>query len=387
MTMRVLQLTQRFPPALGGVESHVYHLAMDLSKTGISTEVFTTDLQRDTPFTRLEDGCLSLPFPVRRFRATKYLDLPHGLGILAPSMARALLRDRPDIIHAHAYGYFPMFAGGLAEMICGVPLVVTPHSDPGLGSLSKRLFDWAMPPITLRRAHRVIALTAIEQQHLQQLGVAPGRIRIIPNGVDLNEFADLPGRSRSSDETHLLFVGRCYPRQKGLEHLVKATALLSSRRKVRLSIVGEDWGGVASLQTMSKALGVEEQVTFTGPVPRGEVIRSYAGADIFVLPSLFEPFGIVLLEAMAAGLPIVASRVGGIVDVVEEGKTALLVPPGNSQALAEALDRVISDASLRRRMGDAARRRVLAYSWSRLLPRILEVYEEAIAECGVRRAG
>ena len=385
--MRVVQLTQRFPPAIGGVESHVYHLAMGLTKADVSTEVFTTDLQRDTPFRRLNGDSLLLPFPVRRFRATRLADVPHGLGIVAPSMALAALHATPDVFHAHSYGYFPTFAGGFAEFMRGIPLVVTPHSDPGGATTSKRLFDRVVPPLTIRRASRVIALTSVEAENLVRLGVPSDRIRIIPNGVDLKEFAGLPPRRPNGDTTELLFVGRCYPRQKGLEYLVKALPFLRSRESIRLTIVGEDWGGVAMLQSLARALGVERQIAFRGALPRDEVIQAYASADIFVLPSLFEPFGIVLLEAMAAGLPVVASAVGGIVDVVADGKTGLLIPPGKPLALAAGLEQLISDSSLRARMAEEARRRVFGYSWDLIVPRIVEVYREAIAESGETRAG
>jgi len=375
-----VQLTQRFAPAVGGVESHVYHLAMELAKANVSIEVFTTDLQRDTPFTRLNGGLVPFPFPVRRFRATRFANVPHGLGIVSPSMASAILRARPDVIHAHAYGYFPTFVGGFAQLMRGTPLVVTPHSDAGSPTLSKRLFDWAIPAFTIRRAHRVIAVTKVEAHHLRGLGVHPDRIRVIPNGVDLSEFSGLRRKRQHRDEAELLFVGRVYPRQKGIEHIVKALALLHPRRRVRLIVIGEDWGGVERLRSLARSLGVEDRIVFRGLLSRDEVVRAYASAEVFVLPSLFEPFGIVLLEAMAAGLPIVASKVGGIVDVVEDGKTGLLVPPRNPEALADALERLLSNPTMLDEMGDEGRMRAPAYSWDQLSPRILDVYREAIAE-------
>lgn len=385
--MHVVQVTQRFPPALGGVESHVYHLATGLTQSGIGTEIFTTDLERDVPFKRLNGRDMQFPFPVRRFHATKYADVPHGLGILAPTMAMALLENPFDLIHAHAFGYFPMFAGGLAEMMRGVPLVVTPHSDVGDTSIAKRLLNWAVPPVTLRRAQRVIAVTSGEAVRLRQLGVAPERIRMIPNGVDLREFSPSRAPHSPRDQTSILFVGRCYPRQKGLEHLIRSLALLREPRNISLRIVGEDWGGVTQLRMLSKSLGVEQQVQFAGRESRGELIRSYLSADVFVLPSLFEPFGIVLLEAMAAGLPVVASRVGGIPEIVEDGATGILVQPGDATALSLALETLISDPPLRQRMGQAGRRRAEKYSWEIIIPRIREVYEEAISESDRPRAG
>jgi len=372
------------------VETHVYNVALGLVKIGVSTEVFTTDLRTDIPFRRFDAEVPPAPpdaLVVRRFRAMKALELPHGLGILSPSMALALFQDEPGLVHAHAYGYFPVLAGGLAELLRGMPLVVTAHSDPGGHTLSKRLFDWAVPAVTLRRADRVIALTNIEALNLRRLGVEADRIRVIPNGVDLKEFEDVPKRREPGDEFALLFVGRCYPRQKGLEHLISALRLLLAKWKIHLTIAGEDWGGTETLRALAKALGVEKHITFTGALPRRDVINAYASADAFVLPSLFEPFGIVLLEAMAAGLPVIASRVGGIAEVVSDGKTGLLVQTGDSQSLANAVASLISDADLRRRLGAAGRVQAAGYSWDGIVPQILDVYHDAMAEGGRERAG
>ena len=186
--MRVFQLTQRFSPALGGVEAHVLHLANWLVRAGVSTEVFTTDLQRDTPFRRLDRRNDSTAVPIQRHRAIKFLDVPHGLGIAAPSMLTAVMAGHPDLVHAHSYGYFPTFVAGLTEMVERVPLVVTTHCDTGGRSLGKRLFDIAVPALTIRRAHRIIALTRSEAVYLAHLGIPEQRIRVIPNGVDLAEF-------------------------------------------------------------------------------------------------------------------------------------------------------------------------------------------------------
>ncbi len=385
--MRVIQVTQRFSPALGGVEDQVMNLASRLTEAGVTTEVFATDLLTDIPLRRLGNGGPPFSFTVRRFRAVKILDLPHGLGIVAPSMFPGVLAHRPDLIHAHAYGHFATVVGSLARLFQGIPLVVTPHSDPGRPSLAKRFFDFVVPALTLRPAQRVIALTRVEAEYLRGLGVAEERIRVIPNGVNLGEFEGMGPRLRPGGPPTLLFVGRCYPQQKGLEYLVRAMALLPPHAGARLRIVGEDWGGAAQALSLARALGVGDRVTYSGPLGRGELLQAYAEADILVLPSLFEPFGIVLLEAMATGLPVVASRVGGVPEVMEDGKTGFLVQPGNARALAEALDLLLSDPALRRRMGRAGRIRAAEYSWDRILPQVLDVYHEAIVESGQKRAG
>ncbi len=379
--MRVLQLTQRFSPALGGVENHVQNLATRLSAAGDEVSVLTTDLLRDAPFERLTGDAPSFPYHVHRFPARRLAHLPHGLGIVSPSLAVAALSEPADLIHAHAYGYFPTFAGSLRRVLRQTPLVVTPHSDPGQHTFAKRAFDYIVPAMTLQPAQRIIAVSRGEAQHWTACGVPRDKIEVVPNGVDLREFPCRPDGSRSSEDTTILFVGRCYPLQKGLETLVRAVALLPARLRIRVRIVGDDWGGHDTIGRLASALAISDRITVTGPVAREVLVQEYARADIFVLPSLFEPFGIVLLEAMASGLPVVASRVGGVVEVVEEEKTGLLVEAGNPGQLAGAIARLVLDEHSSKKFGRAGRARAELFSWDAIIPKIKKVYEDTLAEC------
>jgi len=378
--MRVLELTQRFPPAIGGVEEHVLQLALRLQRSSVDVEVLTTDLRTETPFSRLAQEGSSFPFPVVRVRAWKLVEAPHGLGIVSPSMLRLTLSRQVDVMHAHAYGYFPTVAGGLAGLLRRAALVVTPHSDPGRRTLSKRVFDRVMPVLTLQRASRVIALTRREAAYLQSLGISADRTRVIPNGVDVSEFGNQSRHRASSPEVVVLYVGRLYPAQKGLESLVRAMALLPRALDARLRLVGEDWGGVRLLRSLAGRLGLQDRITILGRLDREALLREYANADLFVLPSLFEPFGIVLLEAMASGLPVVATRVGGIPEVVVEGRTGLLVDPDKPEQLAESVRRLCQDEGLRHSLGRAGRERAKLFSWETIAAQTREVYSEALQD-------
>ncbi len=378
--MKVLQLTQRFPPAIGGVENHVFNLASELTKKGVDVEVFTSDSARDIPFERLEDDNLRFPFKVRRFHAFKIANLPHGLGVVAPSMLFGSLSHHGDLVHAHSYGYFTTYAGAFVRRVRKFPLVITTHSDAGRPHLQKRLFDAITPLLTLRQAQRVIAITKSEAMYLRSLGVQSQRITIIPNGINLADFEGKSKRIPKRESANILYVGRVYPEQKGLETLIRSIYLISHSKRPIVNIVGEDWGGSAGILNLANKLKVQDRVKLLGRLDSDGLVQAYNSADLFVMPSLFEPFGIVLLEAMASGLPIVASRVGGIPEVVEEGKTAMLVPPGNPEELRIAIEALLSNDRLRRAMGHAGRERAALFSWSRIIPRILRVYEEAIAE-------
>lgn len=378
--MRVLELTQRFPPAIGGVEEHVFQLATRLRKDSVDIEVVTTDLLTDTPFSRLRENGSLFPFPVFRVRAWKIAEAPHGLGIVSPAMLRVALSRGADVVHAHAYGYFPSVVGSAQRLLRRSAFVVTPHADPGLGRWPKRAFDRVMPILTLRRASRVIALTRREASYLSSLGIGEERIRVIPNGVNLAEFGEPSARPESRSSITILYVGRLYAAQKGLESLVRAVALLPRSISVQVRFAGEDWGGAGLIRSLAARLGVRDRIVLLGKLDRPSLLGEYARADVFVLPSLFEPFGIVLLEAMAAGLPIVATRVGGIPEIVSEGRSGLLVEPGEPAQLAEGIQRLCQDERLRRSMGKEGREIACAYSWDTIAEQTKVVYSQALEE-------
>lgn len=378
--MKVIQICQRFPPAIGGVESHVSNLALELTRNGVDVTVFSTDSARDIPFQRLSGDSTQYPFEVRRFHAFNAAKLPHGLGIMAPSMLPGLLAESFDIMHAHSYGFFSTYAGVFVHRIRNRPLVITTHSDAGRPHLQKFVFDSVVPILTLRRANRIIAVTKEEVRYLVSLGVQSKRISVIPNGINPAEFVGKAERRHNLDFVSILFVGRVYPDQKGLETLIRAVSQIANSVGWRLNIVGEDWGGAAGILQLAQKLGIHGRVKVLGRLSSAKLIEAYQAADLLVMPSLFEPFGIVLLEAMASGLPVVASRVGGIPEVIEEGKTGLLVAPGNPEELRTALESMLSDDRLRERMGQAGRERAELFSWKIIVPKIQKVYEEAITE-------
>jgi glycosyltransferase involved in cell wall biosynthesis len=371
--VRNLETTQRFPPAIGGVEAHVDRLTRELRRVGYQVTVATTDLARDRPFARLP--CSGEEPEVHRHRAFRTLPLPHGLGILSPGLALDVSRRPADIVHAHAFGYGPSWAAALRRRLRRTPLVITPHSDFDGARPGAEFYVRVVTRTTLLPADAVIALTERERAGLIDRGVPSDRITVIPNGVDLTEFpSPVPGRTVDGPPV-ALYVGRLYPPQKGLDTLVRAVALLPRPTPLRVRLVGEDWGGLEPLLRLARRLDVASAIEVAGALPRRELLAEYRRASLLVLPSRFEPFGIVLLEAMAAGLPIVASRVGGIPEVVEAPTTGLLVARDRPDELAAALARLVADPSLRRAMGEAGRRRAEQFDWPRLVPRFQRVFD------------
>lgn len=377
--MKVIELTQRYPPALGGVELHVQTIARSLSGLGHEVEIITSDLARDRPFSRLPHTPSSESFPVRRHRSFRGIPAPHGLGIVAPGMASDLVSTRADVVHAHAFGMAPTWIAAAVRRLRRMPLVVETHMDAGRGTPGWWTYARAVARFTLRPADRVVVQTRTESALVAALGIPTERIARISDGIDLGEFAGMSPRE-NPDPTTVLFVGRLYPEQKGLIPLLHAFALLPPALGLHLRLVGEDWGGRPIVERLAREHGLGDRITLTGPLPRAALLQEYARADLFVLPSLFEPYGIVLMEAMAAGLPIVATRVGGVPEVVEEGKNALLVPPGNPIELAKAMELLAREREKRRSFARAGQERVQQFSWTRIIPQWVRLLEQMVAQ-------
>jgi glycosyltransferase involved in cell wall biosynthesis len=219
----------------------------------------------------------------------------------------------------------------------------------------------------------------------------------VHNGVDLSPFAAAAAarqderrrRGIGTQEVVLLYVGAVVP-QKGLLHLLGALGRVRAAYPCRLLVAGgaglwptadDPFPDEADAYSAAvRAAGEGLPVTWLGVVSQSEMPGLYAAADVFVCPSVWdEPFGTVNVEAMAAGTPVVASRVGGIPEAVSEGETGLLVPPGDEARLAEAVAGLAGDAARRRRMGEAARSRAAAFTWQGAAARLDALYREVLA--------
>jgi len=178
----------------------------------------------------------------------------------------------------------------------------------------------------------------------------------------------------------VLYAGRLH-KEKHIDVLIRAFQLVQSQEKdAKLVLVGPDEGAAADLMALSENLGIKDHVIFTGKLKTPDLVSAYYACDVFALCSYIEAFGISLLEAQAAGKPCVASGLGGVPYVVKNGETGLLVPPGNVQAVAEALNLLLSDEGMRLKMGQKARKWAEEHEWSKITKRILNLYKEILAE-------
>jgi glycosyltransferase involved in cell wall biosynthesis len=389
--VRIAQLATRYPPAPGGVERHVAELAGHLGARGHVVDVYTSELYREYPWQRLPDTVPReeiVPFgTVHRLAAWSLPGEAHYTffrGLLP-----ALARGKPEVVHAHTYGTHQVTVAARFHRDAGTPFVLTAHYHPPWsiegGWWRHRLrgfYDRVLARSILQSAARVIVQTQEEERLLRELGVPLPKVSIVPPGYRPLPVSPADGvtfaRQYGLDDPYLLFVGRLAS-NKGLLALLDAFVPLARRDPhATLVLVGEDGGMAAPVDARSRELGLAGRVRRLGHVADDRTLASaYQGARALVLPSDYEAFGLVLLESLAQGTPVIASRVGGVPEIVEDGRTGLLVPPGGTGQLAEAIGRIWDDPELGRRLGEAGRTTVVPrFSWDAVAGTLEGIYRE-----------
>ena len=238
-----------------------------------------------------------------------------------------------------------------------------------------------------RSADSIVVWTEDEKEAIvDYCEIDPGKIGVIPPGVDLARFRPMSRcQSREhlgyGDEKNILFVGRLEP-LKGLDNLFRAVASLENSSSVRLNVVGGDTNSEEKtrLQALASSMRLDASIRFIGAVTQDELPVHYNAADVCVLPSHYESFGLAALEAAACGRPVVASRVGGLPTIVQDGTTGYLVPSRRADLMAERLWSLLADDVLRSRMGSAARLHAETLSWDRSADLLLARYRELVPE-------
>jgi glycosyltransferase involved in cell wall biosynthesis len=383
--VRIVHVTLRFD-APGGVETNVREIGRRLHEAGVDVQVYASDLydegrwERRSDFRAEVDGVPVRRFPVRK-RLIPGLTMPTMIGLV-----EALSNSGADLIHAHShrYGHVLLSAAVAAER--HIPLVISTHYHPA---------DLVEPPLKrglLRiqdvgfgaSAYRVARALVVETEHEAELvrEFAPAdRIHVIPPGIDLAAWAnpglDVPPQGILPPD-YALFVGRIAS-NKGLPTLLKALSRLTPAERIPIALMGQDWGERPALEAQARSLGISGTVHFLGHVrDPGQYRAIIRGARALVLPSEYEAFGLVLLEAMVARTPIVATAVGGVPEVMEHGQAGRLVPYADAPALADALRAVSEDAEETQRRVRWASERVRAYDWSVAAARHLALYRELL---------
>ncbi|MFH8499102.1 glycosyltransferase [Streptomyces coeruleorubidus] len=389
--------------ALGGVDAggqnvHVACLAGALADRGHRVTVYTRRDAPDLPCrVELRDGVEVHHVPAGPAEPLPKDELLPYMGEFGRYLARGWRTRAPDLVHSHYW------MSGLAALRAtrahGLPLLHTYHA---LGTVKRRHQGHAdtSPPERIPGeteiglgCDRVVATCRDEAAELTRMGIPPHKIGIVPCGVDPDRFSPKgPAAPRGPYPHRLLQLGRLVPR-KGA---AVAVAALTRLPGTELVVVGgppadrlDDDPEVRRLRGLARDAGVADRVRFTGAVPSEEVPPLLRSADVVVCPADYEPFGIVPLEAMACGVPVVASAVGGQLDTVADPGTGRLVPPRDPEALARAVAGLLADPAARAACGAAGRRRVLGrYGWGQVAAATEAAYCEVLdAEPAATGAG
>ena len=387
ISMNILQGCVRYPPAPGGAETVVKAYSEGLTVKGHNVEVITTDLYTETPFVKKKMPSEVSGVPVSRHSAFTISGEAHY--VLAPGMIKSFLSKKADIIHTHSYGYFQNHAGWIREKLQSTPWVITPHFHPSWsmwGGAKRRtlrdFYDSKIGKSTMEAADLITCVSNHEKEVLvKEIGLKDDNIKIIYNGIHWDDWKEIPDKKIFRDkypqisEKFVIFAGRLAT-NKGLTNLIEAMSFGDSN-KFDLVIMGADMGLGKDIDKL--ALSKNIKMHRLGHVD-DEIYRSaLSAAEVLVLPSEYEAFGIVLLEAAAAGTPVVATRVGGIPEAMSEGKNGLLVEYNNSKALSQAIFSILNDASLSSDMGLFGREFSKDFSWLKIIDNLELEYQKLLA--------
>jgi len=386
----------------GGMNVYVRELARELGRLGFAVDVFTRSQNRAVPqvvplgpnarVVHVEAGP---PAPIPKAEVHRHLGA-FAEGVEAFRAAEGL---RYDLLHGHYW-----LSGVVALALRAGWRVPVVHMFHTLGAQKNRVArrpDELEPLLRLaeerriaRAADRLVAANPVERAHLRwHYGADPERVSVIPCGVDLDLFHPRDPREARARlglraERILLYVGRLVP-IKGVETLLRALALLRAdglgATALRVLVVGggieERWaqdGEPRRLRALARELGVEGWVEFLGARPQDVLPDYYAAADLCLVPSLYESFGMVALEAMACGVPVIGSRVDGLAATVREGMTGSLVPEGDPVALGREIGALLRDEPRRLALGRQAARWARRFRWPCIARRVTELYGELL---------
>lgn len=370
--MKILQIVDLLGARHGGSAQVPYHLAKELANRGHQVSIYASDYKLDRnsilPVTGVKIRSFKTWLSLAGFQATP--------GII-------LANDHPDIIHMHNYRTFQ----NIYTRKHNIPYILQGH-----GSLTtffqkgqlKRAFDKVWGHSLLQDASKVIAVTKVEAQQCQDIGVSKDKITIVPNGIDLTEFKDLPKQREFrrkyglANEKLILYLGRI-DKIKGLDLLVEAFATVTSQlNNTKLVIVGTDNGFLPTLKNLITELGVTDKVLFTGLLYGRDKLQAYVDADVFVLPSSYEIFSIALLEACACGIPIVITDCCGIANTID--KQAGIAVPHDRKALANAILNILSCSNEEKQLFSKRGKALVhnRFNWQKITKQFEDLYKNIL---------
>lgn len=384
--MRILQVIPYFVPAwdYGGPLHVCYELSKELVNRGHEVTVYTTDALDAKNRVRQREELLD-GIRVRRFKnLSNAFAYKHNI-FLAVGMPFTIRKELANfnVIHVHEYRTLQNVIIRYYAKRLGIPYVVQAHGSAPKDMPKQRLkqlYDFLWEYKILRDASKVIAVTPTEAEQYRSLGVDEHRIEIVPNGIDLAEYDSLPQKgefrqkySITENEKMILYLARIH-KIKGPDLLVRAYASLSQElHDSRLVIAGPDDGYLSTLKRLITDLNIGPKVLFTGPLYGKDKLEAYVDADVYVLPSVYEIFGVALLEACACGTPVVVTDRCGIADVID-GHAGLAVPSDKDQ-LGRAILSILDNEGMRQEFRERGKSLVRErFDWRKIAEQVEKIY-------------
>ncbi len=389
--MRILMLTWEYPPrVVGGIAKVVHDLSHRLIKDGHEVTVVTYK-EADTPEFEDDKG-------VKVYRVENYMINPNNfidwimqMNFNMISKATQIIANEGNFDVIHAHDWLVANAAKSLKSAFGTPIVATIHAteagrNSGIHDETQRYINDTEWMLTYESSEVIVNSNYMKSELQRLFGLPFEKINVVPNGVNLtlynNVEKDYEFRRKyaSDNEKIVLFVGRLVY-EKGVQHLISAMPkILNGYHDTKLVIAGKG-GMIDELKSLSYSLGIQDKVYFTGHLNLNQVTKMYKCADVAVFPSTYEPFGIVALEGMLSGTPVVVSDIGGLNEIVEHGQNGMKSYAGNPNSLADSILTLLYNPELGMKIAKNAKAKVKEkYNWQKIAQDTHFAYQKAICE-------
>jgi glycosyltransferase involved in cell wall biosynthesis len=386
--MRIVQICPFFYPVEGGVEEHVLQISKQLRKMGYSITIFTSDSSRSGRIKKRFENIEGL----KVFRFTTIFSFG-DFGKFWPGFVKKLIKEDFDIVHVHSYRHLHTILAGFICKMKNKPCIITTHSPfhplHTRNLLSKTFviaYDYFLKFFVDKFFSKVITITSFENNHFKHL--LKKRVITIPNGIDERIFRKIKKAKYlrlmkkfgiSKKDKIILFVGRVHP-TKGIEFLIKAMKEVK-QNSWKAFIVGpiQDKEYFEYLSKKIREYKISDKIFFTGFVTEEEKLILYDISKIFFLPSIYEPFGIVILEAFARGKPVIAVDSDGPRFLIKHGENGFLVKYGDVENAAKYIRLLLNERKLYNKISQNNIKKAKQFTWNKIVKKIIKVYEEVLS--------
>ena len=393
--LNVMMFSWEFPPrVIGGISPHVYFLSKSLAKNGVKVHVVTCDFP-GAPDHETIDGVEIYRIDSYKNPSPDFATWVYLMNLNMQKEAAAIAAKLPEPIDVfHAHDWLVATTGIGLKHVFRKPLLVTMHSTEigrreGLHTSTEKMINETEAWLTYE-AWRVVCCSDYMVQHVKwAFGLPNDKLAMVPNGVnprlydglEKQDLRDFRLKYALPQEKIVLYVGRLVY-EKGIHILINAVPKILAKTDAKFVIVGSGYMQ-EQLSNIVKSMGLEHKVLFTGFVDEENLLKLQKVADVSVVPSLFEPFGIVALEAMAAKSPVVVSDTGGLGEIVEHDMTGVKVYPNNTDSLAWGITKILTDTNYSRKLRENAYKKILEkYDWDKIALQTRHMYEAVLGEYG-----